>query len=342
VTPTPSHTPIRDFPVSGQVHRQPGLIPRAILVLLLSMSAITLLGSCSIRKFVAGGVANSLSSGPDVFSSEDDPELVRDAVPFGLKTMESLLEVVPKHKGLLLALTRGFTQYAYAFVQMDADHIEPADYARATELRDRARRLFVRARDYGLRRMALDYKGIAEQLEADPAAAAKRFRKQDVPVMFWTAAAWGSAINLGKDQPELVANLPAVRALIERAVALDEGYEGGSLHEALILLEALPEAMGGSPQRARQHFDRAIALTGGERPGPFVTFAQSVSVMTQNRAEFRDLLEKAIAIDPNRIPAQRLQTIVTQRRARELLERQDDLFLDDAPSDTTSSGSSDR
>lgn len=285
-----------------------------------------------MKRFAAGSVANAIagSGGPDVFSSENDPELVRDAVPFGLKTMESLLEIVPKHKPLLLGLCRGFTQYAYAFVQADAERLEPVDYAGATELRARALNLFLRARDYGLRRMDLDYRGVAGELELDPAKAVARFRVKDVPVMFWTAAAWGSAISLGKDRPELVANLPAVRALIERAAALDEGFEGGSLHEALILLEALPEAMGGSPERARLHFERAVELSGGARPGPFVSFAQSVSVLKQDRREFNELLERALAIDPDRLPAQRLATLVTQRRARALLARQDDLFLDDA------------
>jgi predicted anti-sigma-YlaC factor YlaD len=311
------------------------------LLLLLALTTAALSG-CSIRRFVAGGVANSLASGPDVFSSDDDPELVRDAIPFGLKTMESLLQIVPRHRALLLALCRGFTQYSYAFIEDDADRIEPTDFARATEIRERARRLFVRAHDYGLRCLERDYRGITQQLRLDPEKAVTRLRVRDVPAMYWTAASWGSAISLGKDRPELVADLPAVRALIDRAARLDEGYEGGALHEALIILDALPPAMGGSPERAREHFRRAVELSKGERPGPFVTMAQSISVMTQNRTEFRELLERALAIDPDRDSTQRLVTLITQRKARELLQREDELFLegegatpDTIPPDTT-------
>jgi predicted anti-sigma-YlaC factor YlaD len=294
-------------------------------------------GSCSVRRFAANSVANTLASGPDVFSTDEDPDLVREAVPFGLKTMESLLAIVPNNQNLLLAACRGFTQYAYAFVQADADEIEATDYARATELRDRARRLFVRARDYGLRGLELQYKGVARQLSLDPATAVKRFRVKDVASLYWTAAAWGSAISLGKDHPELVADLPAVRAMMERALALDEGFEGGAVHEALILLDALPKAMGGSPESARRHFERAIALSEGTHASPYLTYAQSISVMTQNRSEFHELLERALAVDPDRDSTQRLATIVTQRRARRLLARVDELFLDDgAPADTTS------
>ncbi len=307
---------------------------RAAVLCLLAVALLAGVPGCSLKRFAANSVANSLANGPDVFSSDDDPELVREAVPFGLKTMESLLQIVPKNRGLLLAACRGFTQYAYAFVQTDADEIEPTDYTRATELRDRARRLFVRARDYGLRDMDLGYRGMARDLRANPDSAVKRFKVKDVPTIFWTAAAWGSAISLGKDDATLLADLPAVRALIQRGVALDEGFEGGSLHEAMIVLDAMPPAMGGSPERARDHFRRAVDLSHGFRAGPYLTMAQSVSVMNQDRREFHELLEQALAVDPSRDSTQRLANIMAQRRAKRLLEREDEFFLD-SPADTT-------
>jgi len=309
---------------------------RSALALAILPALVLPLGSCSIKRLAINSVANSLASGPDVYGTDEDPDLIRDALPFGLKTMESLLAVVPDNRNLLLAACRGFTQYAYAFVQSQADELDATDYARATAMRDRARRLYVRARDYGLRSMERGYKGVSGQLRLDPGAAVKRFRVKDVPVLYWTAAAWGSAISLGKDQPELVADLPAVRALIERAVQLDEGFEGGALHEAMIVLDALPPAMGGSPERARRHFERAIALSHGVHASPYLTYAQSVSVMTQNRSEFHDLLEKALAVDAGRDSTQRLANLVNQRRARLLLTREDDFFLDSgSPPDST-------
>ena len=273
-------------------------------------------------------VANSLTSGPDVFGRDDDPELVRDALPFGLKTMESLLEVVPRHPGLLLTLCKGFTQYGYAFIQLDADAAESSDYTRASELRDRARRMFLRARGYGLRGLELDHRDLGTRLRQDPGTAAREIKAKELPMLYWTAAAWGSAINLGKDDPQLLADLGVVRALMERGLALDERYDGGAFHEAMIVLESLPEGMGGSPARARAHFERAVALSSGAKASPYVTLAQSLSVMTQNRAEFQDLLEKALAVDPNRDPNQRLATLILQRRARVLLAHADDLFVD--------------
>ena len=304
----------------------------------LSLAAFLALAlpSCSINKMATNSVANSITKGPDVYGTDDDPELIRDALPFGLKTMESLLATLPEHEGLLLTLCRGYTQYAYAFVQSEGDLVVNSDYARSEALHQRAYKLYLRAHGYGLRGLEVHYKGITSGLQTDPAKAVARIQKKDVPMLYWTAASWGSAIAMGKDRPEMLADLPAVRALVQRGLALDESYEAGALHEAMIVLEALPAAMGGSVERARQQFDRAVELSHGERPGTYVTMALSVSVMSQNRAEFRSLLDKALAIDPEKDPANRLQTIVTQRKARSLLERQDEFFVDDASaSDTT-------
>lgn len=314
--PPIARTPVRPGPA------------RAWLATIVLLALPLALASCSIQKFAVGQVANSLTKGPDVYGTDNDPELVRDALPFGLKTMESLLAALPKHEGLLLTLCRGFTTYSYAFVQSEGDLLVNTDYAKATALHERALALDLRARAYGLRGLEVRYPGITQQLQTDPAKAVARLQKRDVPMLYWTSAAWGSAISLGKDHPDLLADLPAIHALVLRGLELDETYEAGAFHEAAILLDALPEAMGGSITRAREHFRRAVEIGHDARPGPYVTLATSVSVLQQDRKEFTSLLEKSLTFDPEKDPANRLATIVLQRKARALLDRQDEFFLD--------------
>jgi tetratricopeptide (TPR) repeat protein len=312
-------------------------VRRALAATLLLMLATALAG-CSIQKMATKSVADSLTKGPDVFGTDDDPELVRDALPFGLKTMEALLQQMPQHEGLLLTLCKGFTQYSYAFVQSEGDLLVNSDYARASALHERAFNLYIRARDYGLRALALRHPGIADSLKLAPGRAVAKLDAKDLAPLYWCAASWGSAISLGKDRPEMLADLPAIRELVNRGLALDERYEGGAFHEAAIVLDALPPAMGGSVESARRHFERAVEISGDQRPSPYVTLAQSVSVLQQDRAEFRRLLERALQFDPNKDRSQRLETIVLQRKAKSLLERESDFFLDDAsaPDSTTS------
>jgi len=307
-------------------------LPTRWLTLLVALAALATLPACSIRKFATKSVANSLTSGPDVYATDDDPELVREAIPFGLKTIEGLLATLPNHEGLLLAACRGFTQYAVGFVAADADLLPPEKFEEQEALHARALRLCLRARDYGLRGLELKHKGLTARLQSDPNVA-KEITVKELPMLFWTAAAWGSAISLGKDHPELMADVSVVRALFARGLELNESYEAGMFHEAMIPLEALPTAMGGSLDRARQHFARARELSKDGRASVFVTQAENVSIQTQNRAEFQKLLDQALAVDPNRDSLQRLPTLVSQRKARGLLLRMNDLFLD-AP-DTT-------
>ena len=110
---------------------------RALAAALLLVLATALAG-CSVQKLASKSVADSLTKGPDVFGTDNDPELVRDALPFGLKTMEMLLHNLPNHEGLLVTLCKGFTQYSYAFVQTDGDLLVNSDYARSSALHERA------------------------------------------------------------------------------------------------------------------------------------------------------------------------------------------------------------
>lgn len=134
------------------------------------------------------GLAETLAGSGDVFASDEDPELIRDAAPFSLKTIESLLEELPDHPGLLLAACSGFTQYAYAFIQTDAEFLEPSDYQASLALRARALKMYLRARDYCIRNLELRHRGITRQLMVEPRAALASARLQEVPVLYWTGA----------------------------------------------------------------------------------------------------------------------------------------------------------
>jgi hypothetical protein len=103
---------------------------------------------CSIKRVAINKLGNALASSGSTFEGDDDPELVAAAIPFGLKLCESLLAESPKHTGLLLAAASGFTEYAYAFVDLKAEEAKEESVDKADALRDRARRLYLRERAY--------------------------------------------------------------------------------------------------------------------------------------------------------------------------------------------------
>lgn len=196
-------------------------------------------------------------------------------------------------------------------------------------MRERARKLYERARSYGLRALDLAYPGLSQRLEQDPARALARVQRRDVPLLYWNAAALGLAISVARSDAALLARLPEVEALIERALALEESWQEGSLHEFQLIFAASRPGAPPDFERIRRHFERARQLSRGERASVFVAYAEAVSVRRQNRKEFRELLERALAVDLDRRPQYRLANLLAQRRARWLLARADELFLEE-------------
>jgi predicted anti-sigma-YlaC factor YlaD len=292
--------------------------------LLLFVAALT--AGCSIKKLAINTVGNALAEGNSVYATDDDPELVREAVPFGLKLVESLLNQSPRHRGLLLSAASGFTSYGYAFVQQDADFIEGEDLDRATRMRNRARKLYLRALDYGLRGLEVDFPDFRNQLRQDKDAAVAKTTKRHVPLLYWTANAWGAAISISKNDSSLTADQSLAEALMRRALALDEAYEAGAIHDFFIVWEGGRTSVGGSLDKARQHLARARELSKGRRVSPAVSFAETVSVGTQNQKEFEQLLKEALAFDVNTAPEFRVANILAQQRAQWLLNRAGELF----------------
>jgi hypothetical protein len=294
--------------------------------------ALTLgLTGCSIQKLAINSLAGALAESSDVYASDEDPDLVRDALPFALKTMESLLAKVPDNPQLLLGACSGFTQYSYAFVDTEAFLVEDDDFREARRLKERALKLYLRARGYCFEALRLKDPDLLAALRQDPVAGAERLGAEDADLLFWTAASWGSAIALALDQPEFVADVPVPRALLERLEVLAPEYGDGTLAEALLVLATLPETLGGSQEAARVYFARALELSQGQSVSAHVTLAQGVMVPSQDRKEFTALLHKALAIDVDAPGARknRLANVIAQRRAAELLRRVDEYFLED-------------
>jgi hypothetical protein len=295
-------------------------------------AAATLSGCATINTLAVKGVASTLSEGGDTVTSHNDPELIAGAMPFALMLHESLLASVPNYEPLLTTTCSLYTQYAFGFVAADAEALQRDDYEQSKELSDRAFKLAERGKNYCWRGLEVKFRGISQTLKTDPTRALARTKTEHVELLYWSAASLGAAISAGGlDHPELLIDWPVVRALAERALALDETWSNGAIPELMITVESLGEPLGGSEARARRHFARAVEIQRGLSPSPYVALATGVVKSKQDRDEFAKLLEQALAIDPEKDPSHRLVTLITQKRARLLLDRIDDLFLEEAP-----------
>lgn len=305
---------------------------KAAATLALPVLAGSLLASgCSINRLAVRAVSGFFagSGGGTAFTGDDDPQLVADALPFALKLYESLLEADPQNPALALATGRSFVTYAYAFVQIPADELGDMQVERQAEMRERAKKLFLRGRRYILDGMELRRPGFRAALDSGKVDQALRLAgKQDADYLYWLGAAWLSAFSVSPFDMELLVTIPIPLALLRQVNEWDERWGEGAVHGILIsFYGSAPADLGGSPPKAREEFARAVEISGGRQAGPYIALATSVCVREQNAKEFRELLGKALAIDVDKDPANRLQNIILQNQARWLLDHIDNYFL---------------
>jgi len=298
--------------------------------LLSALATCGLLAGCSVKNFAIKEIASALSEGSgSAFAQEADIAFAGEAIPFSLKLVESLLAAQPDNPDLLIAASSGFTQYAKGWVEQPADFIELDDFFAAQAEYERAVGFYLRAFDYGMAALEVRYPGIKAALSADPVAGASRLGLEDVEAAYWTAAGLGSAISLSRTDPEMLAQLSMVEALAERALALDPEWSWGATHELLITLKA--SSFGDWATTKREilgHYDEAVRISGGASASAHVNLAEAISVQDQNRAQFEDLLNRALAIEADDHVDNRLAILIAQQRAEWLLEQVDDLFLE--------------
>ena len=169
-----------------------------------------------------------------------------------------------------------------------------------------------------------------EGLRSDPQTTLSDYSRENIPELYWLSLSWAAAIVADKSDMNLLADLNLIDPIMRRCLELDESYERGALHEFMISYQGGRSAMqGGGTKSARDHYARAIQLSGDIRIGSKVSLAESVSIGEQNRAEFEQLLDQALAFDVDRHEQTRLTNLVAQKRARLLLSLTDNYFLED-------------
>lgn len=284
-------------------------------------------GGC-IKKIAVNSVANMLSGdGAGAFTRDNDIQFAGEALPFGIKLMESVRDAAPKHAGIHETVCSSITQYAMVYVAWPAEKYRYTDYEQFELGQVRTRKFLDRALVDCQKALEIRYPGITETLYSDPIGSLEQVEEEDVSLMYWIGATWLARISMSKEDMESIGALPVAAAFIKRGLALDESWAKGSLHGIAIMLEpSLP--MPGGLDRARTHYKRALELADGTLASPYVSLATSVSVVEQNRKEFVELMNLALAVDVSASPDDQLANLYAQKQARYYLENLDEMFVE--------------
>lgn len=265
----------------------------------------------------------ALSMSPSLFPNlttsifeECDVELAKNAIPANLKMLEGLLKNDPTNKQILATLAMGFGGYSMLFVEAD----EP----------ERASRLYLRARDYGLK--ALGDKGVrlknAKDRKEDLQSVLQSVGREDLEPLFWITVCWNAWVNLNLDKPAALAQLSVSQALLERVMEIDASYFQGLPHILMgVSLSARPPMLGGNVKQAKGHFDEALQLSHGKFFLAQYYFARYYAVRVQDKELFLRLTGEIEKMDPAELSHVCLINSVMQLKAARLREMADEFFL---------------
>jgi predicted anti-sigma-YlaC factor YlaD len=301
-------------------------------VFYISILIFVIASSCSIEKFALKKTADALTGGStsNVFLTDNDPELVGDALPFTIKMYESLMASIPEHYGLRLQTGMLYIMYANVYIQSPAEQLPDVEFDKKESMLDRAKNLYLRGRDYTLELLEMKHPGFLENLKSKKfKQALDGIKKDDVPALYWASAGWVAAYSIDPFDMKLGLTLPQAEALMNKVLELDENFNNGSVHDFFILYYgSIPEYMGGSSKKAREHFEKAVALSKGSSASPYLSLASTVSVKEQDIKEFKSLLNQALKIDPDKYISLRLQNTINQKKAAWMLEHIEDYFVE--------------
>lgn len=277
------------------------------------LSALVLQGC--LQTIAIRTMSGIMDNGFDAYFRESDLEFAREGLAGNMKLLEAMIEGDKDNAHLLLLASEGYSAYALAFAEDDSV--------------ERARVFYLRGKDYGLR-ILKQHEAFRESLGKDLASFQRglaTLSADDVPSVFWTAFGWGGYINITRSDVDAIADLSKVMAMMRFVAAKDPGYYYGGAHLFLgAIAGSMPPMLGGKPEVAKEHFEKAMALNGGKFLMTYVYYAKTYAVQIQDKELFDSLLKKVEDASIDILPEARLPNAVAKKKAALLRAQEPELF----------------
>ena len=284
---------------------------------------VFLLSGCSLKRTIVNSTGLIMDDVEGAFYEENDILFAQEAIPGNLKLLDGLIRGSNReNEALLIKGSKLYGMYAMAFLE-DAS----ADKKTDRENLARAKNFYKRAKEYGMAALLKnpDFKKGYEADLDEFKSSLQAFKKDDVEALFWAAFSWGSYINLSKNSPMDIADLPRVKAMIERVIEIDDTYFYGLPHLFMIVYYSMPKMFGGDTDLAKKEYDRVKEISGAKLALVEVYMAKHYAVQLQDRQLFDGFLESVNNTADDVIP-EIMFTKVAKKKAAVLAERAEQLF----------------
>jgi hypothetical protein len=277
----------------------------------ISMTAVVLfanfLGGC-------GTIVSSMSDGlSGAILNQEDPELVREALPSYLLLLDSVAQANPDNVGALSAAAQLYTAYGAALID------DP----------ERSAKLTAHAKDYGEQALCAsnDDACVLNGIDFDQYEAIIRSTDEDdIQALFSYSLSTLAWIRFNSGNFDALIDLPKMEVSLDHLYGLDPGEYAAATCMYLGILNTLrPPALGGKPELAREWFELGISLSEGKNLGIKVEYARGYARLLYDRELHDRLLNEVMQADVKQ-PNLTLFNVLAQEQAAALLASADDYF----------------
>ena len=193
----------------------------------------------------------------------------------------------------------------------------------------RASRLTAHARDYAHRGICVVYVAACEWRDMnyeDFVASLDGLTPKHAETVYAYAFATLAYLRAHSSDWNTLAELPQAEALVKRYLEISGDTANRSAHMYLgIILTLRPPALGGKPEEARVHFEKAIALSGGRDLGAKIEFAKGYAKLLYERELHDRLVNEVLEASPY-ADHLTLTNVLAQEEALRLRAAADDYF----------------
>ncbi|TFH02029.1 MAG: hypothetical protein E4H13_03270 [Calditrichales bacterium] len=284
-------------------------------IAILSILSVLFFQACSLNRIVIRQTATILDYGVLALYEETDLKLAEQAMASDIKLLEGLVKGDPENEHLLGLTAQALAGYALGFLEDD----EP----------ERAKAIYLRAREYGLRMLRLnDHFAENEKKPLDDFSQAVNLLDDDqLDALFWTAFAWGGWINLSLDDPRALMELPKVQVMMQRVLDLDERYFHGAAHLFFgSIWGTKPRMLGGDPEKAKSHFEQNLKITEGKFLLTYIYYARFYAAKTLDEELFDAFVKKVNETPAEVLPGFELMNMIAKKKALVLQRMKSEWF----------------
>lgn len=244
---------------------------------------------------------------------QNDLETVKAGAPAYLIMIDSLIEGDPHNTELLMTASKLYGSYTSAFV----------------DDKQRAKRLAQKSLEFARVALCQDIAQLCDKLDArldDFSLALKPVKQSQQAILYTYASAWAGWIQVHTDDWNAIAQIPKLSLMFKHSLQLDEAFDRGGAHLYLgVLSSQIPPSLGGKPEQARFHFERAQTLSESKNLMVNVLFAEHYARLVFDQ-ELHDELLKQVLTSTVDEPELTLINTLARNRAARLLQESSDFF----------------